>query len=179
MKRNVRKSIAALGVTSLLVVGVASAQEATETPDSTTPETATQVTPEGRGGRSSFFTDLILEYTGLDTSALRTALADGSTLAELIEANGSSVDDFIAAVLSEYDAQAAEARTSFEERLTATLSGEGSLRFGFEGGRGGGRPDGGMGRGDGGGRRGGFPGSQSQSPAPEVTEQAPAEGTST
>lgn len=174
MNRNVRKSIAALGVTSLLVVGIASAQEATETPDSTTPETTEQV--DGRPVRSSFFSDLILEYTGLDVEALRTALADGSTLAELIEANGMSVDDFIAAALAEHDAQVAEARASFEERLTEALNGEGGLRFGFDGGRGGfsgGRPDG-MGRGDR-GPRGGFPGFQP--PAPDATEEAPAEGT--
>lgn len=184
MNQKVRKSIAALGVTSLLVVGIASAQEATETPDSTTPDTTTDVTQDGRAGRSSFFTDLILEYTGLDTDALRTAISEGSTLAELIEANGMSVDDFIAAVLAEYDAQAVEARASFEERLTAALSGEGGLGFGFGfgGGRGGfGGGDHGMGPGGrgngGGGPRGGFPGYQS--PAPETTEEAPAEGANT
>lgn len=186
MNGKVRKSIAALGVTSLMVVGIASAQEATETPDSTTPETTEQV--DGRPVRSRLFPDLILEYTGLDAEALHTALVDGSTLAELIEANGMSVDDFIAAAIAAHDAQVAEARASFEERLTEALNGEGGLwfGFGFEGGRGGfgggrgdgfggGRPDG-MGRGDR-GPRGGFPGYGV--PAPDVTEEAPAEGTTT
>ena len=46
----------------------------------------------------------ILEATGLDEAAVYAALKDGSTLAELIEANGGDVDSVIEAVLADIEA---------------------------------------------------------------------------
>jgi len=50
----------------------------------------------GRGFKSGVQHEIILEATGLTSQELRTALQDGSTIAELIEANGGDVDSVIA-----------------------------------------------------------------------------------
>ncbi len=50
-------------------------------------------------------------YTGLTADELRTALRDGSTVAELIEANGESVDAYV-------EAAVAEAQTKLDEAVT-------------------------------------------------------------
>ena len=82
--------------------------------------------------------ELLEDYTGLDPAAIREAHMNGQTLAELIEANGQSVDDFIAAALaSAYErldtavendriteTVAAEMKANLEERLTAMVNGE-------------------------------------------------------
>ena len=47
----------------------------------------------------------ILEATGLDESAVYAALKDGSTLAELIEANGGDVDSVVAAMVAQATAE--------------------------------------------------------------------------
>lgn len=163
MNKSLKKTVAALSVASLMVVGIASAQDATAVPETSTDTTA-DVRGFRLGGRGMILSDLVLEYTGLDAAALHEAIAGGATLTELIEANGMSVEDFVAAALAEYDTQAAERRTAFEENLTAVLSGELPVFDGAglrDGGRGMGRP------GDGRGGRGGFPGA----PAAEVTPE--------
>lgn len=65
----------------------------------------------GQGGRGFGGGDLIETYTGLTGEDLRDAFENGSTLAELIEANGQSVDAFIA-----------ETRTALEERLNEAVT---------------------------------------------------------
>ena len=47
----------------------------------------------------------ILEATGLDEAAVYAALKDGSTLAELIEANGGDVDSAVAAMIAQATAE--------------------------------------------------------------------------
>ena len=73
-----------------------------------------------------------------DRAAIREAHMNGQTLAELIEANGQSVDDFIAAAVSAAserintaidngritEERAAEMIATLEERLTALVNGE-------------------------------------------------------
>ncbi len=65
--------------------------------------------------------DAIFEATGLDAAGLRAALADGSTLAELIEANGGEVTDvaadIAARITDEVNAAAAERIAGLEARL--------------------------------------------------------------
>ncbi len=87
--------------------------------------------PRGQGGprgplngiaSEGELADLLEEYTGLDAAALREARLDGQTLAELIEANDQSVDDFIAAA-----AEVAYARVDellADERITEEQAGE-------------------------------------------------------
>ena len=69
----------------------------------------------GRGnrgeGRSGAGSELILEYTGLTREELRDALQNGSTIEELIVANGQSVDAFVA-----------DATAAFEERLDEAVA---------------------------------------------------------
>ncbi len=66
--------------------------------------------------------DTILEATGLDAAGLRSALADDSTIAELIEANDGDVAsvaaDFLATITYEVNAAAAERVASLEENIT-------------------------------------------------------------
>lgn len=65
--------------------------------------------------------DAIIEATGLDAAGLRAALAEGSTLAELIEANDGDATDVAAEVAAtitdEVDAAAAERIAGLEARL--------------------------------------------------------------
>ncbi|MAS35059.1 MAG: hypothetical protein CL610_13700 [Anaerolineaceae bacterium] len=93
-----------------------------------------------RGPRFEDFGALALmeEYTGLTLTELRDAHQNGQTLAEMIEANGQSVDDFIAdATENAYariDTAVANGRITEEEadtlkaeineRLTARINGE-------------------------------------------------------
>lgn len=81
---HIKKILTLVVAASLLVVGVAAV--------------SAQGPQEGRGlhiGQSAEIQALIEEYTGLTQEELQEALQDGSTLAELIAANGESVDDFI------------------------------------------------------------------------------------
>jgi hypothetical protein len=79
--------------------------------------------------------ELIEEYTGLEPAALREALRDGQTLAELIEANGQSVDAFIAdavaagseridTAITDFTEHAETLRSTLEDRITARVNGE-------------------------------------------------------
>ena len=106
---------------------------------------------QGRGfkqGRFSFGPDgsSILEATGLDEAAVYEALRDGSTIAELIEANGGDVDSVIAelvtAATDDINASVAAMLETLEADITAQLhSGLGR----FEGGKGRPMPRGGFG----------------------------------
>lgn len=129
MNANVKKTLVAFGAASLMVVGIASAQDATTVP-STDDATAEVQDATAPARPANFMHDLILEYTGLDDQGLRDALQSGSTLKELIEANGKTVEDFSAAVLAAYDTQAADARINFETRLAAALDGSAPLMLG-------------------------------------------------
>jgi len=174
-----KRTIAAVGIASLLAVSAVAAQDAT-------PPVAPMA--EVRPERANIIRDLLLEYTGLDAAGVRTAIEGGATLASLIEANGMSVDDFVVAALAAHDAQVAERRTAFETNLTAILNGEVPAE-GLGGGRGGFGRFGGLfgdhdgmgggrgGRGDGmGGGRGGRGGQQppmtGEAPAAEATAEA-------
>lgn len=90
---------------------------------------------------------LVEEYTGLDHAALHAARLSGQTLAELIEANGQSVDAFTAAAAEAVSARidallangaitaerAEELKALVQERLTTMLNSEmgGGLRMMF------------------------------------------------
>ncbi len=149
MKRNLRTALASVGIASAIAVGAVAAQDATATP-TPTPDASAQVMPgHGMRGRlaervgASEMAALIQEYTGLGATALRDALRSGSTLAELITANGRTVEDFTTAATALFEANQAERLTAFQERLTQMLNGE--YREGLGGRRGGMRP--GMGEG--------------------------------
>jgi hypothetical protein len=94
---------------------------------------------------------LAQEYTGLTSEELQTALRDGTTLAALIEANGASVDDYVAASVAEVQARlddavanewitqerADELAADLETNITARVNGTFEGRDGKHGGRGG------------------------------------------
>ena len=65
--------------------------------------------------------DLVTTATGLDADALREALRDGETLADLIEANGGDVDAFIAEAT---DLATTRAGARIVERIEAMVHGE-------------------------------------------------------
>ena len=98
-------------------------------------------------GRFGFGPDssLILEATGLDKAAVYEALQNGSTIAELIEANGGDVDSVIAeltaAATEDINASVAAMLETLEADITAQL--HSGLRR-FEGGKGRPRPRGGF-----------------------------------
>lgn len=103
---------------------------------------------QGRGfkqGRFGFGPDgsSILEATGLDKAAVYEALQDGSTIAELIEANGGDVDSVIAELV-------AAATDDINARVAAMLEADITAQFRgglgrFEGGKGRPMPRGGFG----------------------------------
>jgi hypothetical protein len=116
---NTKKLVIIISAISLLVIGVVvvSAQRGWDGP---------RGFMQMRGAGGAEMHALIEEYTGLDAQALRAARADGSTLAELIEANGQSVEDFTAAALEQ-----AEARIT--EHLNSTSPMGGMMGRGFHG----------------------------------------------
>ena len=86
--------------------------------------------PPGFGGRDIGMSavaaealPLIMEATGLEAAALRSALAEGSSLASLIEANGGDVADFIAQASAAFNASvvAAVADGKLSEERAALL----------------------------------------------------------
>ena len=84
--------------------------------------------PQGFGGRGMAMAGAdmlatVTEATGLEAAALRSALAEGSSLASLIEANGGDVADFIAQVSTAFNARvdAAVADGSLTEARAAML----------------------------------------------------------
>lgn len=137
---SIKKILIAVFTVSLLVISVAAV--------------SAQGPQEGRGQRGEHRAEmqaLVQEYTGLTHDEIREAFQNGSTLADLIEANGQSVDDFITASVELAEArldeavengfltedEAAEKLTEITEKITARLNGE------FERGNG---PRGGQGR---------------------------------
>lgn len=67
---------------------------------------------DGRGGRG-IGGELLQEYTGLTGPEIREALSDGeTTIADLIEANGEGVDDFIAESVAVAEARITERVTT-------------------------------------------------------------------
>ncbi|MEM9950187.1 MAG: hypothetical protein AAF846_01195 [Chloroflexota bacterium] len=71
--------------------------------------------------------ELAETFTGLTTEEIREAIADGNTLAELIEANGESVDAFVAEAVAVYEARLDEAVA--EERITQEVADERLAQF--------------------------------------------------
>jgi len=139
----------------VLAVGIVAAQDDAEaTPETPTSESAPFLGMHRGGFGGGFGMDIVTltDATGLTAAEIRSALADGSTIAELIEANGGDVDALIADAVAEYGAYLAVAveyermtqeeadaqLAQFEEHLTARVNGELEAPFmdGF-GGRGG------------------------------------------
>jgi hypothetical protein len=132
--------------------------------------TAVGAQNNGRGGHRGGSSELVLEYTGLTHEEAHEAIQNGSTLAELIEATGASVDDFIAAAVIEAEErldaaveagritedEAIERAASIEEKIIGRVNGtlERGKRGGFGDGEGRGLRGG---DGDGRGTRGGAP----------------------
>ena len=103
---------------------------------------------DGRGGpggghfgpRPAF--EAAAEAIGIEVEDLRTALADGQTIAEVAEANGVAVEDVIAAMVTEAQEQLAaavadgridqdradEISATLEERITDQVNGEFEMR---------------------------------------------------
>ncbi len=98
----------------------------------------------GRLGMSSTLPDLL----GIDADAMREQLQEGSTIAEIAEANGVSVDDVISGLVSEASdrlgtavtdgkitqEQADESLTEMTQRITDMVNGEAPLGRGGVGG---------------------------------------------
>ncbi len=62
-----------------------------------------------RGGRAmGAHAEVVTDLLGIDAETLRGELAAGSTLAEVAEANGVSVDDLVAALVNEAESRIAE-----------------------------------------------------------------------
>lgn len=139
---NIKKVIAVTGMASLMLVGVASAQGGRgSNPPGGFDRNGFGVQrgmhlPEMgfRGNAFGLQSELILEYTGLTAEELQTNLMDGATVAELIEANDQSVDDYIAAVLAEHEERlqtAVDERLArLEENLTAQVNSQFTPRAG-------------------------------------------------
>ncbi|MCA9914846.1 MAG: hypothetical protein KC496_15945, partial [Anaerolineae bacterium] len=131
----------------VMAVGMVAAQDDAEaTPEATTEATTATTTNNPRpfgmhhDGMRGFGMDIVslTDATGLTADEIRTALADGSTIAELIQANGGDVDALIANAVEEdqayldvavqYDRltqEEADAEVAqFEETLTARVNGE-------------------------------------------------------
>ncbi len=70
---------------------------------------------------------ILQEATGLDADGIRAALAEGSTLAELIEANGGDVAGVIEALIAEASSTIDEAmatrKAELDDRITAWVNG--------------------------------------------------------
>lgn len=123
-----KKLLVSTSAASLLIVGIASvgAQDTTE---------------DGKGqrgfGQRGENIALIEEYTGLSGAALREAIQDGATLAELIEENGESVEAFVDEATENAEArinqavesgrlteeEGAERLAEVEARVTARVNG--------------------------------------------------------
>jgi hypothetical protein len=73
-------------------------------------------------------TDLIQTYTGLPAAEALSAIRDGATMAELIEANGASVDAFVAEAVTlgetAIDERAAQRKANLEDTIRALVNGE-------------------------------------------------------
>ena len=64
---------------------------------------------------------MVLEAAGLDRADLRSALADGATIAELIEANDGDVDEVAASLVSQATDQINEATAARSERVSEVV----------------------------------------------------------
>ena len=128
---NTKRIFTLLSVIALFTIGIVavSAQDTTPTPN---------------GRRFQFNAELVQEYTGLTQDEIKEAIQSGSTLAQLLEANGQTVESFITATQAELDEYLAEAVSSgtltqeqadriaenslsnFEARLNGTFEGRGN-----------------------------------------------------
>ena len=106
-------------------------------------ETLHEARPD-RGGRRGHLGEALTEVLGIEADELRTALAEGQTIAEIAEANGVSTDEVIAALVADAqeridqgvedgrltEEEAADKLASATERITAMVNGELEPRFG-------------------------------------------------
>ncbi len=105
--------------------------------------------PRGTGGRFGLGDGALTDVLGISALDLRTALADGQTIAEVAEANGVAVDDVIAALVSKAqeridgavadgrltDVEAADKLADATQHATDLVNGD--IDFGDRGRRGG------------------------------------------
>ncbi len=80
-----------------------------------------------------FDDDILLEATGLDAEALRTALMEGSTIAELIEANEGDIETVIADIVARMTEDINEHAASVLEGLDEQVREELDASYAFRG----------------------------------------------
>ncbi|MFZ4816130.1 MAG: hypothetical protein ACOYL5_16460 [Phototrophicaceae bacterium] len=133
-----KKILTTTAAAGLLLISIA----AVGAQDAPTPTAPTAETQQGgrfgfgqgqRGGRFGLggngeLRALVEEYTGLSGQDLREAVQGGQTVAQLIEANGRSVEEFTNAAVTqietEIDERAAEMKANARDRVTALINGE-------------------------------------------------------
>jgi hypothetical protein len=162
---NIKKLTVTTALAASLLIGAGATLAQEETPEAPTQE----VLPGGRWGggpdnrppggfrgdggprggmhgprMGAQFSALVEEYTGLTREQIRAAVQDGQTLADLIEANDRSVEDFVAAAVEQASVQIDEAvaagriseeradeiKANLPERITAWVNGEHPVRQG-------------------------------------------------
>lgn len=128
-----KRFITFLTVFALLLVSVAAvgAQDDTGTDtDTDTTETDSSLTPTWGRDRLGSLMDTVLEITGLTIEDIQAGIAEGQTLAEVIEANGGNVEEIrqalIAAGLENFE-------SSLTERVDTLLARELGSRMPFNG----------------------------------------------
>ncbi len=77
-----------------------------------------------RGFGMALENEFLLEATGLDAEALRTALAEGSTIAELIEANDGDIDSVVAEIAAQMSDDINAGVTTYLDNLDERVSEE-------------------------------------------------------
>ena len=147
---NAKQLIVSAALAASLALGASAAlAQDTSTPDAPTEQRGFRG-PRGDGGifqnrprlqdrmRDIRSLELAEEYTGLTIAEMRDALQGGQSLADLISANGQSVDNFIAAVMESVSARidtavengritterAEEMKAQAQARVTAWVNGE-------------------------------------------------------
>ena len=156
---NIKKLSITTALAASLLIGAGATLAQEETPEAPTQE----VLPGGRWGggpgnhspggprggmhgprMGAQFSTLVEEYTGLTREEMRAAIQDGQTLADLIEANDRSVEEFVAPAVEQASAQIDEAvaagliseeradeiKANLPERITAWVNGERPVRQG-------------------------------------------------
>ena len=95
-------------------------QEETDTPEAETPDTETPEDGEGEGRRGRHCggrLDTAAETIGIEVDALRAALDEGQTIAEVAEANGVDPQTVIDAMVDASDERLAEKAERIEDRV--------------------------------------------------------------
>lgn len=128
-----KRFITFLTVFALLLVSVAAvgAQDDTGTDtDTDTTETDSNLNPTWRRDRLGNLMDTVLEITGLTVEDIQAGIAEGQTLAEVIEANGGNIEEVRQALI---DAGLAAFESSLTERVDMLLTHELGSRMNING----------------------------------------------